>query len=129
MARTGEEALKKRETGSLIAADKVEGTGVYNTAGDKLGSVERMMIDKRSGRVAYAVMSFGGFLGIGDRHHPLPWGVLRYDPETGGYVINLDIEALKGAPTISENDAKFDWDDRKWGATVHDYYRVPPYWQ
>lgn len=128
-SRTNEETLQKRETGNLIAADKVEGTGVYNAAGDKLGSVERVMIDKLSGRVAYAVMSFGGFLGIGDRHHPLPWSVLRYDPRTGGYVVNLDKEALQGAPTIAENDAKFDWNDRKWGTSVHNYYHVPPYWQ
>ena len=69
---TGEVASE--ETGALISVNKVEGTTVKNPAGEKLGSIEEIMIDKRSGKVAYAVMSFGGFLGIGDRHHPLPWG-------------------------------------------------------
>ncbi len=65
--------------GSLIAASKVNGTTVYNTAGEKLGSVYDVMIDKRSGKAAYAIMSFGGFLGIGDSYHPLPWQSLTYD--------------------------------------------------
>jgi hypothetical protein len=71
--------VASEETSALISANKVEGTTVKNAAGEKLGSIEEIMIDKRSGKVAYAVMSFGGFLGIGDRHHPLPWGVLKYD--------------------------------------------------
>src|SRR5580704_14308001 len=99
-SKTREETLEKRETSQLIAADKVEGTAVYNTRGEKLGSIERVMIDKVSGRVAYAVMSFGGFLGIGDRHHPLPWSVLRYDPSNDGYVVNLDKKVLESGPTI-----------------------------
>jgi hypothetical protein len=126
-ARTDEETLDKRETLQLIAADKVEGTTVYNTKGEKLGSVERVMIDKISGRVAYALMSFGGFLGIGDRHHPLPWSVLRYDPDKGGYVVNLDKRQLEGAPTIAISDTSFNWDDPAWNRRVHDYYKTPLY--
>ncbi len=72
--------LETKETSRLIAADKVEGTAVYNPAGEKIGSIENIMIDKLSGKVAYAVMSFGGFLGIGDKHYPLPWSMLKYDP-------------------------------------------------
>ena len=125
--RTDEETLKKRETLQLIAADKVEGTAVYNGKDDKLGTIERVMIDKISGRVAYAVMSFGGFLGIGDRHHPLPWAVLRYDPNKGGYIVNLDREALERAPTIAVKDSGFDWSDPAWNRRVHDYYKTPLY--
>ena len=62
-----------RETGSLIGSDKVEGTAVYGANDTKIGSIERVMIDKTTGRVSYAVLSFGGFLGIGDDHYPLPW--------------------------------------------------------
>jgi hypothetical protein len=124
---TNEETLEKRETLQLIAADKVEGTAVYNTKAEKLGSVERVMIDKSSGRVAYAVMSFGGFLGIGDRHHPLPWSVLRYDADKGGYIVDLDKDMLKRAPTVSTSDVDFDWDDRAWNRRVHDYYKTPLY--
>jgi hypothetical protein len=111
----------------LIAADKVEGTAVYNRAGDRLGSIENVMLDKLSGKVAYAVMSFGGFLGIGDRHHPLPWSVLSYDTRQGGYVVDLDKKALEGAPSYATG-ATPNWEEESWGKQVHDYYRVPPYW-
>jgi sporulation protein YlmC with PRC-barrel domain len=122
-----EAQLESSETGNLIAASKVEGTAVMNTAGEKLGSIENVMIDKLTGKVAYAVMSFGGFLGIGDRHHPLPWNVLKYDTNLDGYVVNLDKKMLEGAPTY-ETDERVDWADREWARRVHDYYKVPPYW-
>jgi PRC-barrel domain len=67
------------ETDRLIASDKVEGTAVYNRQGERLGTVHNFMVDKSTGRVAYAVMSFGGFLGMGESYHPLPWRVLTYD--------------------------------------------------
>ncbi|MGH6919565.1 MAG: PRC-barrel domain-containing protein, partial [Geminicoccaceae bacterium] len=73
MATQYGDAVATEETVDLIAADKVKGTSVYNPQGEKLGSIYGLMIDKLSGRVIYAVMSFGGFLGIGDRYHPLPW--------------------------------------------------------
>jgi hypothetical protein len=81
---------------NLIASDKVQGTNVYNTTGDNLGSIHDLMIDKTSGKVAYAIMSFGGFLGIGNQYHPLPWSVLKYDTNLGGYVVNLDKPRLEG---------------------------------
>ena len=88
--------LAADETSSLISSDKVEGTSVYDRRGEKLGSIHSVMIDKISGKVAYAVMSFGGFLGIGDRYHPLPWHVLTYDTGQGGYVVDLDRSKLEG---------------------------------
>ena len=93
-----------RETGQLISADKVTGTTVYNSAGDNLGSIHDLMIDKRGGRVAYAVMSFGGFLGIGEKYHPLPWHVLTYDEDKGGYNIDLTTDQLRGAPAYSREE-------------------------
>jgi hypothetical protein len=126
-ARPSEKTLEKRETPQLIAADKVEGTAVYNTRGEKLGTIERIMIDKISGRVSYAVMSFGGFLGIGDQHHPLPWSVLRYGPDKGGYIVNLDKKMLEQAPTIGADDDNFNWNDPAWNQRVHDYYKTPLY--
>lgn len=116
-----------RETSRLISANKVEGTPVYNRKGDKLGTVEDIMIDKFTGQVGYAVLSFGGFLGIGDKHHPLPWQVLDYDPKMGGYVVELDKKQLQDAPSYAA-DQDPDWEDRVWGKRVHDYYNVPPYW-
>ena len=121
------EHLTKRETGRLISADKVEGTTVKNRRGDSLGSIYQIMIDKHTGKVAYSVMSFGGFLGIGERYHPLPWSMLTYDPSVGAYVVDLDKRQLEGAPTFGR-DETVDWEDRAWGQRVHDYYNVPPYW-
>ena len=115
------------ETSRMIAADKVQGTNVYNAAGEKLGTVERVMIDKQTGKVAYAVMSFGGFLGIGDQHHPLPWSALSYDTEHAGYRVNVDTERLKAAPTVAP-DQRIDWDNETWGRNLHDYYGIRPYW-
>ncbi len=115
------------ETGNLISADKVEGTAVFNGDGEKLGSVEDIMIDKREGNVAYAVMSFGGFLGIGEKQHPLPWGTLKYDEDRNGYVVNLSKEQLEKAPTL-ERDETSRLHDRAYGETVYNYYGVPPYW-
>jgi len=126
MARPSSE-VPSDETSTLISADKVEGTSVMNPAGETLGSIEDIMIDKRSGKVAYAVMSFGGFLGIGDRHHPLPWSVLKYDTNLNGYVVNLDKQTLERAPTYGIED-EVDLADESYGRRVHDYYHVEPYW-
>ncbi len=126
-ARTREEQLKSRESGSLIAASKVEGTTVMNPSGEKLGEIENVVIDKLTGRVVCAVMSFGGFLGIGDRHHPLPRGILKYDTNLDGYVANLDKRTLEAAPNYVV-DERVDWADRNWATRVHDYCKVPPYW-
>jgi hypothetical protein len=120
-------AVETRETTSLIGSDKVEGTNVYRSNGDKIGSIERIMIDKQSGKVGYAVMSFGGFLGIGHDHYPVPWSLLTYNTRLGGYEVNISEQQLKGAPSYS-NDNDWDWEDRKRAQQVYDYYRVPPYW-
>src|SRR4249919_4404508 len=90
--------------GRMIAASKVNGTTVYNTAGEKLGSVYDVMIDKRSGNAEYAIMSFGGFLGIGDSYHPLPWKSLTYDTDQGGYAVDLDRPRLEGAPSYKAEE-------------------------
>ncbi len=115
------------ETDRLIASNKVEGTAVYNRQGEHLGSVYNFMVDKFTGQVAYAVMSFGGFLGIGESYHPLPWKVLTYDTRLGGYVVDLDKRKLEGAPSYTAADEP-NWSDRTYGQRVHDYYGVPPYW-
>src|SRR3984885_12142928 len=98
MAMTPSASLDKWETVNLIGSDKVEGTAVYRSNGDKVGSIERIMIDKRSGKVAYAVMSFGGFMGIGEDYYPLPWSMLTYNPTLEGYEVNIAEQQLKGAP-------------------------------
>ncbi len=113
-----------RETYSLIASDKVEGTAVYRSNGEKVGRIERVMIDKINGKVAYAVMSFGGFMGIGEDYYPLPWSLLTYNPQLEGYEVNISEQQLKGAPKYSAHET-WDWAGR--GRSVDDYYHVPPY--
>ncbi len=115
----------KITSGSLIAAEKVNGTNVYNLAGEKLGYIEDIMMDKASGRACYAVMSFGGFLGIGDKHWPLPWSALTYDKAKEGFTVDLDKKMLEGAPSYEEDD--FAWTP-DYGRTVDRYYNVPSFW-
>ena len=92
------------ENAAVISASKVTGTNVYNTDGDHLGEIYDVMLDKRSGNIAYAVMSFGGFLGIGERYHALPWATLKYDTQQGGYVVGQTIDQLKEAPTYAVDE-------------------------
>lgn len=112
---------------SLISSKEVSGTDVYNTAGEKLGSVDDILIDRVSGRSIYAVMSFGGFLGMGQNHHPLPWSTLKYDETKGGYVVNLDKKRLLAAPTY-DRSVEFKWTP-EFGREVDSYYDAPSYWQ
>src|SRR5215212_621525 len=103
------------ETDQLISSTKVEGTAVYNRQGERLGTVASFMVDKRTGQVAYAVMSFGGFLGLGKSCHPLSWHVLTYDTGLCGYVVDLDKERPRAVPSFTEGDSP-DWGDRAWPA-------------
>ena len=115
-----------RETANLIGSDKVEGTAVYGADRSKIGSIERVMIDKFSGKVAYAVMSFGGFLGMGEDYYPVPWSILTYDTGLGGYRTNLTKEQLDRAPKFTKST---DWSwTRENDRRVYDYYRQDPYW-
>ena len=113
--------------GHLIAARQVQGTTVFNTASEKLGSVNDVMIDKGTGRIAYAILSFGGFLGIGDRYYPLPWEKLSYNTELGGYVVDIDRDVLEGAPSYTD-EATASWNDEAWSRNVYSYYGVHPFW-
>ncbi|MCC2664970.1 MAG: photosystem reaction center subunit [Geminicoccaceae bacterium] len=102
MAMQDSQSVATDETSTLISSDKVEGTAVYNREGEKLGSIHTLMIDKMSGKVAYAVMSFG--------------------------VVDLDRSKLEGAPTYGTAETP-NWSDRRWGQQVHDYYGTRPYWE
>ncbi|MEH6677057.1 PRC-barrel domain-containing protein [Phenylobacterium sp.] len=104
----------------LIAADKVEGVSVYNPAGDKLGTVENIFIDKVSGQAEFATMAFGGLLGMGEKHYPLPWSVLTYDTDKDGFVVALEKETLEGAPGYDKS--RFSTTDYGWREEVSGYY-------
>lgn len=113
------------ETRRLISADKVEGTAVYNPAGEKVGTIQNIFIDKRSGQVAYASMAYGGVLGMGQKYHALPWDVLTYNTDLGGYQLDVEREKLQGAPVASEDELLDRLEDDAWGRQVHDYYGSP----
>jgi PRC-barrel domain len=90
----------RRETVSLIGSDKVESTPVYGADDQKIGTVQRVMIDKVTGKVAYAVISFGGFLGMGEDYYPLPWTSLKYDVNLGGYRVGVTEDQLEGRSEV-----------------------------
>lgn len=115
-----------KESHDLIASDKVEGTKVYSANGEHIGSIKRLILEKRGGRVAYAVLGFGGLFGIGDDHYPLPWSKLNYDEDLGGYRTDLTKQQVEGAPHYREGD-DYDWSPEG-GRRVYDYYGVTPYW-
>jgi sporulation protein YlmC with PRC-barrel domain len=106
----------------VISSDRVEGTSVFNGAGDKLGSIDDLMIDKRSGQVRYAVLEFGGFLGIGTDRYPLPWNMLKYDTSKDGYVVPLSKATLDGAPRYAADEVPDYSPD--FGKRVNSYYGV-----
>ena len=110
----------------LIASDRVEGTAVRRSDGTKVGIIERLMIDKVSGKVAYAVLSFGGFMGVGVKHIPVPWGRMKYGVSLDAYEINLSDEELSSAPSF-EADKEFDWGYRDDVIANLNFYRTPPY--
>jgi hypothetical protein len=116
-------------THKLIASDRVEGTAVCRPDnGRTIGTIQRLMIDKVTGQVAYAVMTFGGFLGFGGRHFPIPWSALRYDASRGGYVTDITPEQLKDAPSHDADEA-FDWGDRRNEERLAQLRRqYPAYW-
>ncbi|HEY9105363.1 MAG TPA: PRC-barrel domain-containing protein [Roseateles sp.] len=106
-----------------ISSSRVEGTAVYNLAGEKLGAIDDLVIDRRNGHVRYAALAFGGFMGLGSERYPLPWSLLHYDVEKDGYVVNLDMNQLKAGPRYAE-DAAPAWSD-DYGRNVYAHYGVP----
>jgi sporulation protein YlmC with PRC-barrel domain len=117
-------ATAENEAGNLIGSDKVEGTAVYGSDDSKIGTIERVMIDKKSGKVSYAVLGFGGILGLGNDHYPLPWQSLKYDTRLGGYVTGVTEQQLRGAPKFSE-ERDWNWADPAGNRAVDNYYGVP----
>ena len=108
----------------LISSEKVQGTEVYGPDGEHVGEIDHLMIERVSGRVAYAVMSFGGFLGMGKDFYAIPWDALKYDTSLDGYRTDITREQVEGAP--GRADSTFDWDDEHWNEQLHEHYRARP---
>ena len=111
-----------------IPASRVIGTEVYNTNGDHIGSIEDVMLDKLSNNIMFAVVGFGGFLGIGEKYHAIPWSTLDYEKDRGGYTVPFTKEQLEAAPAHEINELAKD-DGRAVRDTAYDYYKVQPDWR
>jgi hypothetical protein len=116
--------LEAQETFSLIGSNKVQGTAVYGPDGQKIGSIERVMIEKIGGKVSYAVLSFGGLFGIGDDYYPLPWPSLKYNVDLGGYQTMVTKDQLRKAPKYARS-SDWNWNDQQLARSVSAYYGVP----
>jgi hypothetical protein len=108
----------------LISSEDVQGTDVYGMGDEVIGQIDHLLIEKVSGLVGYAVMSFGGFLGLAHSHYPIPWSALKYDPGVGGYRTGITEQQLKDAPTFSDDS----WHDRDWETRTHQHYGARFYW-
>ena len=113
---------------SAIRATTVIGTNVHDAAGKKIGEVEDIMLDKLSNNIMFAVLSFGGFLGVAAKYHPVPWSSLNYDKSKGSYVVDFSKEQLEAAPAASIEDLTRN-DGRDFRAQAVDYYKAPRYWE
>lgn len=112
---------------SAIPASRTIGTSVYNTAGDKIGKVEDVMLDKLDNSILYAVVGFGGFLGMGEKYHPVPWSTLDYSKDKDGYIVPFTKEQLEKAPADSIEELTKN-DGHAARKAAYDYYKVQPYW-
>ncbi len=115
--------VMRDEGHNLIASDRVEGTAVFRPDGEKIGRIHHFMVGKRSGQVEYAVLSFGGFLGMGKELRPVPWDALDYDTDMGGYIVSAEEDILRNSPVI-EDDREPLW-DRAYGSNVYAYWGLP----
>jgi PRC-barrel domain len=109
---------------SLISSQDVQGTTVYGSDNEAIGEIDHLLIEKMSGKVAYAVMNFGGFLGLAHNHYPIPWSALRYDSELGGYRTSITEAQLQNAPDVGADITR----DRDWETRTHEHYGAPTYW-
>lgn len=113
---------------SVLAASTLTGDSVRNAAGEDLGTIKEIMIDIPSGRVAYAVMSFGGFLGMGDKLFAVPWTALKVDEDEKCFILHVDRPTIEQAPGFDKDNWP-DMSDQNWGSQLSNYYKVEPYWE
>lgn len=110
-----------------LSASTMMGDTVRNPQGDELGTIKEIMLDVDTGRIAYAVLDMGGFLGFGNKLFATPWMALRLDPEHHEFVLDIAKDRLKDAPGFDQDDWP-DFSNREWGIEIYTYYGVAPYW-
>ncbi|HKO88431.1 MAG TPA: PRC-barrel domain-containing protein [Burkholderiales bacterium] len=111
----------------IMAASTLEGDEVVNSAGEKLGSIDEIMLDVSAGKIAYAVLASGGLLGMGDKLFAIPWNALTLDVERECFVLDIDKERLENAPGF-DKDSWPSMADSSWAQSVYSYYGTQPYW-
>jgi sporulation protein YlmC with PRC-barrel domain len=115
---------------TAILASKVKGTTVYNDAGDKIGTVEDVVLDKLSNQIMFAALGFGGLMGIGEKYYPIPWSLLKYNEDKGGYIVPLNKERIENAPAYDLKDlTKHDGSLGSVREKTYSYYKVNRDWQ
>jgi len=127
----GTQAAARNQSGpgpQIMTADTLTGDDVVNSSGEDLGEIKDIMIDVESGRIAYAVLSFGGFLGLGDKLFAIPWSSLRLDPAGKQFVLDVDKKQLENAPGF-DKDHWPSMADTRWANDIHSYYGARPYWE
>ena len=112
---------------SAIRAKKVIGTSIKNGTGDTIGKVEDIVLDKLSNNIMFAIVGFGGFLGVGEKYHPVPWSTLDYDENENSYVVNLTKQQLEAAPAYTMDELTRG-DGTQFRDRVYDYYKATRYW-
>jgi sporulation protein YlmC with PRC-barrel domain len=110
----------------LMGADTLVGNDVYNQNGEDLGDIKEIMLNMQNGKVAYAVLSFGGFLGMGDKLFAVPWNALKLDTDNHRFVLSMEKERLENAPGF-DKDHWPNMADATWAKSIHDYYGTTPY--
>jgi hypothetical protein len=113
----------------VVLGSKVIGESVINRQNENLGKIHELVFDAKSGRLAYAVLSFGGFMGMGNKLFALPWGSLEFSATENKLILNVDKEKLKSAPGFDAAAKWPDFADRTWGSSIHTYYGNTPYWK
>ena len=121
-----------RETSEMygvVSASRIIGEAVVNRQNEDLGRIHELVIDAKEGRLAYAVLSFGGFMGMGNKLFALPWGAFEFANTENKLILNVDKERLKAAPGFDKDARWPDFADRTWGKSIYKYYGYDPYWK
>ena len=109
---------------ALLSTDHIHGADVYGAGEERIGHIDHLLIDGTTGRIAYAIMGFGGFLGLGEELRPIPWAALRYDHGLDGYVTGITVDQLQSSPRAEEGWAR----DRAWEERTFSHFGAPAYW-